>query len=194
MKDPAVIFRQLPRLTTGRLVLRPLEAGDAEAIFAYARDAQVARYLSWPTHRTIEDTRRFLAETLARYAAGRPASWGLELQVSGRLIGTAGFVNISARESRGEIGFVLSPEYWGQGLACEAVREIIRYGLTELGLARVEARCQVDNLACHRLLDRCGMIFERIVEPGPLLAEQLPPFRLYAAGRVESGGGKKTKS
>jgi [ribosomal protein S5]-alanine N-acetyltransferase len=186
MTDLAAVFRHLPRLTTPRLVLRPLEMTDAQAIFAYAHDEEVARYVSWPPHRSIEDSRQFLARTLARYADGRPACWGIELQPEVRLIGTAGFVNLNPREGRGEIGYAISRDYWGQGLAAEAVREIIRFGLTELGLSRVEARCHVDNVTSIRLLERCGMSFERIVEPGPLLAGQLPPFRLYAVGRANS--------
>jgi ribosomal-protein-alanine N-acetyltransferase len=185
VKDLAAILRALPRLTTPRLVLRPLEMSDAQAVFAYARDEQVARYLSWRAHRTLADSRQFLAETLARYAVGRPASWGIELAADARLIGTAGFVNVSAREGRAEIGYVLARDYWGQGLASEAVREIIRFALIELGLSRVEARCHVDNVASQRLLERCGLHFERLIEPGPLLAGQLPAFRLYA---VERGG------
>ncbi len=184
MADFSAIFRRLPRVETQRLILRPLEMADAEAVFAYAKDPEVARYLSWQPHRSIDDARQFISRTLSRYAQGQPASWGLEHKADGRLIGTAGFVNFLPRVSSAEIGYVLSPAYWGQGFASEAVREIIRFGLAELGLERIEARCRVENLASQRLLDRCGMSFERVVEPGPLLAGQMEPFRLYSVARA----------
>jgi len=67
MKAPAEI-------TTARLVLRRPVASDAEEIFArYAGDASVGRYLAWPIHKTIDDTRAFLDfsdQEWARWPAG----------------------------------------------------------------------------------------------------------------------------
>lgn len=185
MTDLGAIFRRLPRLVTPRLVLRPLEAGDAEAVFAYARDEEVARYVSWRCHRTIDDARQFVQRMLGAYAAGRPGTWALEHRAAAVLIGTAGLANVNFATRVGEVGYVLARPYWGQGLATEALREIIRFAITELDLERIEGRCHADHIASARVMEKCGMLLERRVEPGPLLADQLPAFRLYAINRFK---------
>lgn len=60
-----------------------------------------------------------------------------------------------------EISYLFLPAYWGMGFATEAVRVIIRYGLTELELPRIIAETQEANLASCRLLERVGMRWER---------------------------------
>ena len=51
------------RLESGRLILRPLTTDDAEAAFAnWTSDAQVARFMRWNPHTSVEETRSWLAQ------------------------------------------------------------------------------------------------------------------------------------
>ena len=52
------VFADLPELETGRLLLRRMRLDDAEAMFAYASDPEVTRYVLFDTHRSIEDSGR----------------------------------------------------------------------------------------------------------------------------------------
>ena len=54
------ILKDLPTLETDRLILRKMKSDDAEAVFAYASDPEVTRYVIWETHRSIEDSEAFL--------------------------------------------------------------------------------------------------------------------------------------
>ena len=98
------LFGNLPELVTPRLVLRKLTMEDAEDGFAYAREPEVVRYMTWEVHRTIEDTRKYLRDTLERYAAQQPASWAIVLKESGRMIGNGGFPRWAPEHARGELG------------------------------------------------------------------------------------------
>src|SRR5262249_35158620 len=66
-------LQAVPQLETTRLVLRALVPGDADDIFAYAADPEVAHYTVWSAHTTIEDSRQFIAWI----SGGRLACWGL---------------------------------------------------------------------------------------------------------------------
>ena len=58
-------------IETERLILRRPSPADAEIIFArYANDPDVTRYLGWPCHKSIEQTRSFLSfsDTACRHA------------------------------------------------------------------------------------------------------------------------------
>lgn len=60
-----------------------------------------------------------------------------------------------------EVSYQLLPEWWGSGYATEVLKAIIDYSFGELGLAKLMAETQTENISSCRLLERVGMKFER---------------------------------
>ncbi len=81
-------------------------------------------------------------------------------KASGELVGGVDLHSIGWSIPRCEIGFWAAAQWVGQGLATEAVREVLRVAMEELGMARVEARCDGRNGEAHRLAERVGMQWE----------------------------------
>lgn len=54
-------------------------------------------------------------------------------------------------------------DYWGKGLACEALHLILNYGFKELGLNRIEAHINLDNIASLKMHEKCGYKREGIL-------------------------------
>ena len=148
----------LPVLTTDRLILRAVTMGDAQAIFQYSSNDNVSRYVLWETHQTLEDTQAFIEMALESYDMQEFYHWGMEY--NGQLIGTIDYVGINEFSGMGEIGYVLSEDYWNKGLVTEAAKRIIDFGFDELGLVRIQARCIAENTASSRVMEKCGMTFE----------------------------------
>ena len=73
-----------------------------------------------------------------------------------RMIGTATLYEINAQHARAGLGYALMPEHWGKGLAKEAATLAISYGFLELGLHRIEADTEPNNLRSNRVLERLG--------------------------------------
>ncbi len=145
-------------IATARLQLRPPQQGDLSSIFAYASDPEVTRYMSWPTHRSEEDTRRYLAIVEDEWAA---AGIGAYLVVcDGVVIGSTGIHRRSAEVA--EIGYALRRDDWGRGYATEACAAMLALG-QRLGFARIEARVHVDHRASARVLEKVGMAFESML-------------------------------
>ena len=46
------------RIETQRLILKPITLEDASAVFVWASDPEVNRYMPYPLHKSIEDTRQ----------------------------------------------------------------------------------------------------------------------------------------
>ncbi len=109
------VLRNLPTLETDRLILRKMTLNDAEAVFAYASDPEVTRYVSWETHRKIGDSESFLRSVVEGYERGEAAEWGIVYKGDGRFVGGCGVVRWELDHSRAELGYVLSREYWGRG-------------------------------------------------------------------------------
>jgi ribosomal-protein-alanine N-acetyltransferase len=153
---------------------------DAEAVFAYASDPEVTRYVSWETHRKIGDSESFLRSVLGGYEKGEAAEWGIVYNGDGRFVGGCGVVRWELDHSRAELGYVLSREYWGQGLMPEAVRAMVSFGFGRIGLNRIEARCIAENTASARVHE-----YKTARTPVPRPANR---WRERGALRAGSGG------
>ena len=143
---------------TARLMLRRPEAGDAEAIFArYSSDPVVTRYLSWPMHRTLDDTRVFLAWSDAEWERWPSGPLLVFSRDDGRLLGGTGLAFRSATEA--VTGYVFARSAWGQGYATESTRAMVDLA-KELGIKRLEAICHVDHRPSARVLEKSGFVLE----------------------------------
>lgn len=141
-------------LETERLILRPFVETDAADLFAYARDPRVGPDAGWQPHRSVEESRQIIGTVFSA-----PNVFAVVDKVSGRVIGSAGFVGRHQTVLPGpdeEIGYALSPEFWGRGLIPEAVRELLRYGFEDLGLAAIWCGHYDFNDKSRRVVEKCG--------------------------------------
>jgi ribosomal-protein-alanine N-acetyltransferase len=179
------IFADLPSLSTERLVLRRMSMDDAADMFENSSDPEMTRYVGWDAHRTIEDSRAFLATVIEQYHNGHVANWGIEQRENGRLIGTCGFIYWNITHARAEIGYALGRKYWNMGYMTEAVDEVLRFGFQRMELNRIEARCEVENIASARVMEKCGMSFEGVLRQHMLVRGSFRDLKMYSILRGE---------
>jgi ribosomal-protein-alanine N-acetyltransferase len=149
-------FPEFPRLATERLVLRPIEPDDADAILALYGDDAVAQYLDIDTIRTLDEARLLIRLSNNRFQDGLGIRWAIALRDQPRLIGTCGYNTFDHESRRSEIGYDLARAYWRRGIMSEALGAVLRYGFTTLDLHRVEATVAPENIASRRLLEHLG--------------------------------------
>lgn len=154
------VFNPFPELETERVTLRKLTYEDAHDIFEYASQNKVSDNVTWEAHKTIEDTLQFVDFAKNRYEENKVAPWGIEYKENKKIIGTADFVWWQKDHRAAEVGYVLSPEYWGKGIVPEVVQEIIRFGFDEMDLVRVQALCFEENTQSERVMQKVGMTYE----------------------------------
>ena len=153
-------FKHIPTLTTERLVLRKMCVSDASDMYDYAKRREVTKYLLWSPHPSAEYSKLFLKYALKRYRAGQFYDWALVEKSSGKMIGTCGFTSIDTEHRRGEIGYVINPEFSGLGYATEAACEVMNFGFSELELNRIECRFMKENEASFKVMKKLNMTFE----------------------------------
>ncbi|RCX21091.1 ribosomal-protein-alanine N-acetyltransferase [Anaerobacterium chartisolvens] len=152
-----------PKLETERLILRKLEITDTNDVFDYAKHPEVAKYVTWEAHKSVEDAKGFINWTLGRYKNDEAGEWGIMLKDNSKIIGAMGFVQLDLQNSCGLIGYVLSKEYWGKGIMTEAVTRLISFGFKDMGLNRIEAVHAVENEASGKVMQKSGMKFEGVL-------------------------------
>ena len=64
------VFGRLPTMLTRRLILRPVRMSDAQDMYEYSRDPEVARHVLWDAHTSVSETRGYLRYALRQYRQG----------------------------------------------------------------------------------------------------------------------------
>ncbi|WP_046214358.1 GNAT family N-acetyltransferase [Paenibacillus wulumuqiensis] len=174
------VFGHLPVLETERLLLRPVTKEDREDMYLYGADSELTRYVTWHTYQTIEDADTFIEYLLDRYEQGQVAPWAIQDKESGRMIGTAGFVNWNITQFRAEVGYVLARPYWNRGYMTEAMEAILQFGCEQMKLMRIEARCMTGNIGSTRVLEKLGMQYEGLLRKHLYAKGKFHDVQLYA--------------
>jgi len=140
-------------MNTPRLGLRALCVDDAPAVFAYARDPEVARFTLWEPHASEEATRSFLTGLTGPFAM----AWAIIPDESRAFAGMVFLHSLNAHHRKAELAFNLGRQSWNQGIATEAAAAVLGFAFGKLGLNRVEATCMPGNAGSRRVLEKLGM-------------------------------------
>lgn len=145
----------MKKLETNRLVLRGLELGDLENFYNYAKKPNIGPRAGWNPHASIEESLMILSRMIKDNEV-----WAITLKGQNKIIGTIGLHQRDQKdETYREIGYVLDDLYWNQGIVTEAVKEIISYALSNLGLKRVTCGHNPINKASRRVIEKAGFVY-----------------------------------
>ena len=145
-------------LHTTRLLLRPWEVSDAQALYTQAHNPIIGKRCGWPAHKSVEESREIIENALI-------GSIGLLFQGESRL---------SVGENEAEIGYWLGEDFWGKGYMTEAALQVIHYALEELSLTQLWASVYKENIASQRVIEKCGFRYHHTLEDFlfPLIGER----------------------
>ena len=139
----------MTQILTPRLRLRRARIEDAEPLFEVFRDPRAMRYWSTPPHPDLEETRRFVQ---AMVEAPGDISDDFVIERDGRVVGKAGCWRLP------EVGYILHPDLWGQGLAREAMPAVIGRMFQVRGVPALTADVDPRNRRSLGLLARLGFL------------------------------------
>jgi ribosomal-protein-alanine N-acetyltransferase len=101
-----------------------------------------------------------VSELMQRLEHSEHVGYGpwLVVEPAGSLVvGTAGLLGAPDAEGVVQLGYGMAPSVRGRGYAPEAARALVEWALAEPGVLRVIARCDHDNAASIRVLEKVGM-------------------------------------
>ena len=170
-----------PTFRTRRLVLRPRTLADTEACLAMDRDAEVTRFISGPWSDPAAHRAFIEARTLGPYPPGLGYWTICSREDPGSFIGWILLIPEDTVGPEIEIGWRLRREVWGQGLATEAARPVLRHAFVTLELSEVVAEIDPANAASLKVAEKLGLELR-----GTVLHQDKPAWR-YSA-RIEAFG------
>jgi [ribosomal protein S5]-alanine N-acetyltransferase len=167
---------QLVVLQTERLALRQFQLFDEDFLDKIFGDPEVMRY--GPGIQTRQWIRQWLETCLENYQKRGFGPWAVVEKADRIIIGYAGLFHYPDIDGRpeNEVGYRLARSHWGHGYATEAVSTIREYGFHVLGLPRLIALIDPQNIASIRVAEKIGMQYEKEV----MLEGYTYPDRLYA--------------
>lgn len=148
-------------LATDRLTLRRFEPEDAEYMFFnWANDPEVARFVRWPEHGSVEVTEAVLKNWIEKYGKKDYYQWAIELNDLEQPIGSIGVIALDERIESMEIGYCIGKEFWNKGFTTEALTEVIRFLMSEVGAGRVWGKHDTNNPNSGKVMAAAGMEYE----------------------------------
>jgi [ribosomal protein S5]-alanine N-acetyltransferase len=148
----------LPILETKGMTLRQIIEDDAEGLHEAFGDEEAMRFWNFPASRDVAETASRIRQSLAV-----DAEWHGVWAIVPRSGGFAGMINYHHRESRNrrlELGWILAPAFWRQGLMTEAARIVLRHCFSEMDTHRIEAIIEPENVASRGLVTKLGFTQE----------------------------------
>ncbi len=142
-------------LKTERLLLRPLTVADADAVWEWAGDERVARYMVYPTYTDKEAVREWLRRV---EAADGVYEFGFQRLCDGLLIGS-GSIGPDEKPGFWCFGYNLRHDCWGMGYATEAAKAMIAFAHDAFGATRFRASHVEPNRASGHVMEKCGLHF-----------------------------------
>ena len=126
----------------------------------WASDPEVTKFLTWPTHPSVEVSRKINASWVASYEKPDYYQWAIVPKELGEPIGSISVVRMNEKAESMEVGYAISRKYWGQGIMTEAFTAVIRYLFEEVGILRVSSRHDPNNPASGKVMQKCGLKYE----------------------------------
>ena len=162
-------------IETERLNLRKLSTGDAEFILELLNDPAFLRFIGDKGVRTMADAQIYIESgPLDSYQRHGFGLWLVELRDSKVPIGICGLLKRDTLPDV-DIGFAFLPQFRSRGYAYESASAVADYAMNVIGLKRLVAITNPDNVASMNLLEKIGLRFEKMIR----LSDGEPEIKLF---------------
>jgi len=151
-------------INTERLLLRAWKLSDLDDLFNYASIPGVGEMAGWPHHENRNESLRILNMFIEDKNV-------FAIEYNHKVIGSIGVHFYKEKllpefdHLKGaEIGYVLSKEYWGQGLVPEATKAVCKYLFDELKFDFLVCGHFLENHQSEKVQMKCGFKHYKIVD------------------------------
>jgi len=152
--------KTIKTLETERLVLRQLQLEDAPTVYKkWTSDDDVARYVRWNTHKSVEETIEYINKTIENCKNENNYEWGIVLKEENELIGAIGA--FPSEEGRIELGYNIAKKYWRNGYTTEALKRVMDYLINEENIHHFRCAHAALNPASGAVMQKVGFKYAK---------------------------------
>lgn len=140
-------------IKTERLVLRPIRESDYNDVFEFASKEEVAKYVSWNTHKSKEDSKALCKMWASQYENGERYHWAITM--GGKMIGNIEVVKIV--NDCTYLSWQVDSALWNKGIMTEAASAVRDFLFNEVGFSALYATYITENIGSGRVMQKIGM-------------------------------------
>ena len=134
--------------------LEPVSMDGFDDFYEYSQRSELYEYLEFAPFISIDETRQYLEKLMRRSTSPNAQYWFIKLTSSRKVVGSMGLHSLQIYRDSVEIGYGVSPDYWGQGVFTAACSMLVEHVFDELKLHRIVARTAQANIASIRGLEK----------------------------------------
>jgi [ribosomal protein S5]-alanine N-acetyltransferase len=168
---------------TPRLIIRPYQLQDLDDLYTLACDATVYHYIpEGPFSKSdIEVIIKWSMDCMLKNTKEKVYKMNMAIinKENNQFIGYCGLGPDDLNENSNEIYYALNKDYWGRGLATEAIQEIIKFAFKDLELEKLIAVVHPDNSSSINLIQKMGMKHTRILKELPKEDHRFEGYHIY---------------
>lgn len=143
-------------INTQRLTLRPADISYLHSTHAYAGDPQNTKFMMFLPYADEEETAEFLKDAELQWVMKNPERYEFVILLGNTHIGGITLYMMEDR-SEAELGWILHRDYLRKGYATEAARAVMEFARDKLGVQKIFAGCDSENVASYKLMEKLGM-------------------------------------
>lgn len=166
-------------LETSRFDLRYIRESDTQRIYeCWASDTDVAKFVTWNAHESIEQTKEYMSYVLKEYNKQDCYRWGIALKSTGELIGMIDVVGY--HNGAPVVGYCSGKAYWGNGYMTEALSAVVKE-LFENGYDTIVIEAADENIASNKVIIKNGFEFvgTRVAPLSGIKADEIVTINSY---------------
>jgi RimJ/RimL family protein N-acetyltransferase len=142
---------------------------------SWGGDPEVTQSLFWEHYTDIEVARSFIVDVVEKHP------WFMAICIDDNPVGAITLDQGKLRASlRAELGYVISKSFWNTGVTSEAVRLALEKGFKDLGVKRIEAYVDPENIGSIRVLEKNGFKLEGLLKKYVVHRGNIRDRHLYA--------------
>ena len=145
------------KLESERLLIRPFQLGDEEAMYVLNSNPLVQKYTGDTMINSVEEAKSLLENRVLKdyqdHGYGRLA---VIYKPDNKLIGFTGLKYLPETGGDTDLGYRFLPKYWGKGIATESSIMSLKYGFEDLNLEKIIGFTEIENIASTRVLIKMG--------------------------------------
>lgn len=146
------------KIETKRLIFRKVEEKDVESLFKLYNDEELTKYFVSGADKSVEQTIVRIQNLKFHWEKFGFGDFILLHKDNSKIVGYAG-LHYKANGGNVNISYIIDKSLWGIGLGKETCLALVYYGFKILGLNKVVAEIDPENINSIRLIEKCGFKF-----------------------------------